>query len=204
MLPIITVKKLKRIGFIAFLIVLGLGSLLPSNAFGQKQNRADECNAQCQQDLAKTAAATARYHQEESALADGFITTQECLSVPNLGAMGVHYINPVRAMDLDVNANEPELLLYEPTKNGRMRLVGVEYFVPVLVNGQLWFGNEAPTTVDNAAPQLFGQTFDGPMAGHEPGMPWHYDLHVWVWRNNPSGLFAQFNPKVQCQQSLQE
>jgi hypothetical protein len=47
-------------------------------------------------------------------------------------------------------------------------------------------------------PQLFGRTFDGPMPGHVPGMPWHWDLHVWVWANNPSGVFEQWNPAISC------
>ena len=46
--------------------------------------------------------------------------------------------------------------------------------------------------------QLFGQTFDGPMPGHIPTMPWHWDLHVWVWAHNPSGMFAEWNPSLQC------
>ncbi len=40
--------------------------------------------------------------------------------------------------------------------------------------------------------------FDGPMLGHAPGMPIHYDLHVWVWRHNPSGTFNEYNPNVRC------
>lgn len=113
--------------------------------------------------------------------------------------MGIHYLNVPRTMDLTVNASEPELLLYEPTRNGKKRLVGVEYFVPVISNGAPWFDqNTPPPVVDNPAPVLFGATFNGPMPGHEPGMPWHYDLHVWIWKHNPSGLFAPFNPNVQC------
>lgn len=45
---------------------------------------------------------------------------------------------------------------------------------------------------------MFGQPFDGPMPGHEPGMPVHYDLHVWVGRANPAGVFSPWNPKVSC------
>jgi hypothetical protein len=49
------------------------------------------------------------------------------------------------------------------------------------------------------APVLFGSVaFNGPMAGHSPGMPWHYDQHVWVWSDNPAGTFAQFNPRLSC------
>jgi hypothetical protein len=47
-------------------------------------------------------------------------------------------------------------------------------------------------------PAVLGQTFDGPMEGHAPGMPWHYDVHVWVAEANPSGVFAQFNPAISC------
>lgn len=67
------------------------------------------------------------------------------------------------------------------------RLVGIEWFVPV----------DGPNTA-TPRPYLFGQGFDGPMAGHEPGQPYHYDLHVWAWEPNPSGMFAQFNPNVNC------
>lgn len=47
-------------------------------------------------------------------------------------------------------------------------------------------------------PALFGVPFDGPMPGHEEGMPEHYDLHAWAWRANPNGVFAPFNPNVGC------
>jgi hypothetical protein len=93
MLPIITAKKLKRMGVIAFLIVLGLGSLIPSSAFGQKQNRANECGAECRQDLSRAAATMARFHQEKVGLADEFTSTFDCVSVPNVGVKDVDYIN---------------------------------------------------------------------------------------------------------------
>jgi hypothetical protein len=62
-----------------------------------------------------------------------------------------------------------------------------------------WFGAEVPELgFFNPAPSLFGQTFQGPMPGHNPQMPWHYDLHVWLFESNPSGLFAPFNPAFSC------
>ena len=66
-------------------------------------------------------------------------------------------------------------------------LVGVEFFSADGVPG-----------TDDDRPSLFGQPFDGPMPGHFPGQPDHYDLHVWLWRFNPAGMFAQFNPRVSC------
>jgi hypothetical protein len=188
----------KRSGFVVAALALVINCFSTTAALAQKTSNSNECDAQCRWELAQAAAATAGYHRESAALTGGFLRTEECAALPGLGGMGIHYVNVARTMDLNVNASEPELLLYEPTRNGKRRLVGVEYFVPVISNGAPWFGDTPPPIVDNAAPVLFGKTFDGPMPGHEPGMPWHYDLHVWIWKHNPSGLFAPFNPTVQC------
>ena len=58
--------------------------------------------------------------------------------------------------------------------------------------------SQPPPTIDNPTPKLFGQVFDGPMAGHNPTGPWHWDLHVWLWEYNPLGLFVPLNPAVSC------
>ena len=173
--------------------------LLKSSAQAKAASGSD-CTGECQEQLARAKAATARYHNEAKALEDGFISTFQCVEAPGLGAMGVHYINPLRMMDTSVDASQPETLLYIRQNDGLMRLIGLEYYAPVLSNGVPWFGgaNNPPPVIDNPAPVLFGQTFDGPMPGHEAGQPWHYDLHVWAWRHNPRGLFFPFNPKVGC------
>ena len=113
--------------------------------------------------------------------------------------MGIHYINPAR-MNLPPDPNSPSILLYEPD-GAELKLVGVEFFWPAfLVNGPPWFGDASspPPGPVVPPPSLFGHTFDGPMPGHSPGMPWHYDLHVWIWRDNPAGMFVPFNTKVSC------
>ena len=56
----------------------------------------------------------------------------------------------------------------------------------------------ADYTQVTARPSVFGESFEGPMPGHEPGMPWHYDKHVWVWETNPNGMFSQWNPSISC------
>ena len=143
-------------------------------------------------DLGKVRQATAKYHDVNVALADGFVPTPHCIAEPGLGVMGIHYINPPRLMDTEVNILEPEILLYVESGNG-LKLVGVEY----------WFSIGAPDTpVPNPAPLapvIFGRPMDGPMPAHEPGQPPHYDLHAWVWQANPSGIFAPFNPNVSCE-----
>lgn len=147
---------------------------------------------QAELDVAR--AATTRYQDVSVALQEGFIADPFCVSSP-LGAMGIHYFNPGR-MDGRVTAGEPEILLYLP-EGGRLRLVAIEYFLPIVENGQPYFGTTAPAN-PGTTPVLFGQRFDGPMAGHNPAMPWHYDLHVWNWQENPAGRFAQFNPQLRC------
>lgn len=65
---------------------------------------------------------------------------------------------------------------------------------------QPWVSPNPPdwSKVVTTQPSLFGRAFDGPMPGHNPQMPWHYELHVWAWQGNPSGLFASWNPNVSC------
>jgi hypothetical protein len=141
-------------------------------------------------ELAQVRQATDKYHDVNVALADGFIRTPACVASPD-GGMGIHFVNVARIMDPAVNILEPEILLYSETEDG-MKLIGVEYF----------YGIGAPDThVPNPAPPapvLFGRTFDGPMEQHDPGQPPHYDLHVWLWKANPSGMFAPWNPNVSC------
>jgi hypothetical protein len=159
--------------------------------------------------LAPVRHATAAYHNVSKAVADGYLAPNaaECVASP-AGAMGVHSVNPILASDQTIDPARPEALLYLPKSGGGFRLVGVEYIQTVLVRNKLtgavspWF---APTPwppaeydVVTPRPSVLGHAFDGPMAGHEPGMPWHFDLHVWAWAPNPAGDFAQFNPSFAC------
>jgi hypothetical protein len=120
--------------------------------------------------------------------------------------MGIHSPKPSLLANQALDPLQPEVLLFMPKPDG-FRLVAVEYLQFVLLRntatGQVapWTSPDPwPSTYQIAipTPTLFGQTFDGPMAGHAPGMPWHWDLHVWVWAENPNGTFAQFNPALSC------
>lgn len=157
---------------------------------------------QALRELAHARQATAKYHNEANALADGYVSTVECVEVPGLGGMGVHYINFGLFGDLSANGQYPEVLLYAPDGD-HMRLVGVEYVVTALAKTSVgpvpWFDpTPPPDGFFNAAPTLFTQSFNGPMPGHGPGEPWHYDLHAWIWQGNPAGIFTDFNPHVSC------
>ncbi|GAA4093691.1 hypothetical protein ACFFOS_09845 [Nocardioides kongjuensis] len=136
--------------------------------------------------VAAIRAATAKYHDIDVALADGYVPVSECVESPE-GAMGVHYMNPALA-GAPVDLRHPAFLLYLPGRDG-MRLVGVEYFKA---------DADQDLATDEDRPSLLGHEFDGPMPGHGPGAPVHYDLHVWTWAHNPDGMFAEFNPALSC------
>jgi len=132
---------------------------------------------------------TAKYHDINVALADGYVPASECTVSPD-GGMGVHYMNP-RLTRQPVDLRHPAILLYLPTADGA-ELLGVEYFKA---------DDDQNLGTDDDRPSLLGHAFDGPMLGHNPLMPIHYDLHVWVWKHNASGMFSQWNPAVSCSPS---
>ena len=132
--------------------------------------------------VAAVRAATTKYHNVNVAIADGYLPTQLCVEGPE-GGMGYHYYNPTLGGDLASDPLKPELLIYAPSGNGGVKLVAVEYFQANAGQGR---------------PSILGQPFNGPMAGHEPSMPEHYDLHFWIWQPNSNGVFADWNPNVSC------
>lgn len=145
---------------------------------------------------------TWRYHDVSVAQAAGYVPVSPCIEAPGLGAMGIHYLNPGLASDTVIDPRKPEILLYAPVGD-RFRLVGVEYWSIALANTATgpapWFGAAAPPDgFLNPPPSVIGIQFEGPMEGHDPTMPWHYDRHVWAWSFNPAGIFQQFNPRLSC------
>jgi hypothetical protein len=139
-------------------------------------------------ELQAAQAATAPFRSVAAARKAGYVPASPCIASPS-GAEGIHYVNPKLLDDPAVNPTQPELLLYEPLRTGGLRLVGVEYFM-VDADGKLETAADRPT--------LFGRPFQGPMPGHGPGEPVHYDLHVALWKSNPRGMFVGFNPTVSC------
>lgn len=134
-------------------------------------------------------AASARFHSPTQAARAGYSGENEpCVQSPG-GGMGIHYVNRALVGDPSLDPERPEMLLYQPDEGGKLRLVGIEFMV---------FDADQDLSTDADRPSLFGRSFDGPMPGHAPGMPIHYDLHVWLWQDNPHGLFAPFNPTLSC------
>lgn len=141
-------------------------------------------------------AALAKYEDPVVAIHDGYFSTLGCVEFPRPaapghipyppGGMGIHFLNPQLISPIP-DPMRPQILIYEPVGD-RLRLVAVEWFIPL-------------ATGIKERPAIFGQPFDGPMEGHHPLLPaglHHYDLHVWLFKANPSGLFSPTNPSVAC------
>jgi hypothetical protein len=140
-------------------------------------------------ELRRVRRATRAFRDVRAAEAAGYEAEGPCASDPKYGGMGFHYGNPELLADGELDIERPEVLVYQPTRDGRLRLGAVEYFRT---------DADQDLATDEDRPSLFGLPFDGPMLGHSPQMPTHYDLHVWLYRHNPAGMFAAFNPLVRC------
>ena len=164
--------------------------------------------------LDQVRAATEKYKDVKAAIADGYVRDpmDECVTAasigypPKLGAMGIHYArddllgiqgppNPrVNGTGTYTDFNKPAILLYEPQSDGSLKLVGVEN----LVFEKAWNAtHKKPPTFHGVS---YNRMADNPATPVDEGhmfMP-HFDRHVWLYRDNPNGMFAQFNPKVSC------
>jgi hypothetical protein len=143
------------------------------------QARRSAAEKPVEHDIARARAATARFRVVSEALAAGYIATAQCVQDPRRGAMGLHYKHPA-LRDGTVDLEHPEILLYVKMPDGELRLTGVEYVVPL----SAW--------TDDQPPMLMGQRF---RREEQVGI-WY--LHAWLWEENPSGMFADFNPRLTC------
>ncbi len=147
-------------------------------------------------DVQSARAGLAKYSDPLVAIRDGYFSTLACIDFPKgatdgpmvypPGAMGVHFLNTAN-IGPALDPAKPQVLIYEPV-GGKLVLAAAEWFMPVEAAG-------------GKVPMIFGQSLLGPMDGHEPIMPAslrHYDLHVWMWKNNPRGLFTSTNSAVKC------
>jgi hypothetical protein len=120
----------------------------------------------------------ARFADVAVAVSEGY-SPIPCVSGPNGGAMGIHYVNGT-LIDATVELDKPEAVMYEPGADGALELIAVEYIA-----------NEGPTSLE-------GHLFNFVTEPNRYGLPNFYELHVWAWRDNPTGTFADMNPNVSC------
>jgi hypothetical protein len=172
-------------------VAVAVSFALPCTARAQMSS-----SASLSPDLQAAKTALAKYSDPIVAVRDGYLSTVACVNFPEAvqdgpisypaGSMGVHFLNPAN-IGPKLDPTKPQVLIYEPVGD-KLVLVAAEWFMPEQIAG-------------NTAPTILGQQLAGPMDGHEPIIPAslrHYDLHVWLWKDNPKGLFTSTNATVKC------
>jgi len=129
-----------------------------------------------------------RYIDVNVAVAAKYQPLFGCVTGPDHGAMGIHYINLALVGDGEVDSTRPEALIYEPFPGG-VRLVGVEF----IVDAATWLAHHS------SPPMLEGQAFQLVSSPNRFGLPTFFELHVWAWRDNPNGAFVDWNNDVTCE-----
>ncbi len=191
------VRQLKTNRSRAALALATLLAATPAALFAQakQQGKASATNNTAALNAVK--AALEKYKDPVAAVRDGYLSTVGCVDFPGggamdhdamdykPGAMGVHFIN-MGLVSPKLDSTKPQVLLYEPVGD-KLVLTGAEWFVP--------------TDVSKTPPTILGHQLMGPMEGHAPVMPaqlHHWDLHVWLWKDNPNGMFSPTNSAVKC------
>lgn len=180
---------------VPLLVCVVAGALVLPGVLGGQVRQSGE--PELSGELASVRSALDKYRDPLAAVRDGFLSTLSCIDFPaggvdgetafKPGAMGVHFVN-MGNVGPTLDPAKPQVLIYEPAGDS-LRLVAAEWFMP------------AQLVKEGEHPQIFGQRMQGPMPGHEPIMPAalrHYDLHVWLWRENPHGVFSTTNGAMQC------
>lgn len=178
---------LMGLGFLISALALsgGLGAAvaLPSETAKERSDDASRL-------VEKVRETTAVFRDVNAAAGAGYGAFGGCVSGPDDGAMGVHFVNQEFLRDGEIDVNKPEALIYE-FKNGQARLVGVEF----IVLAEQWDPAHAEPPV---APVLEGQLFHFNDSPNRFRLKPFYELHVWAWRDNPRGAFVDWNPLVSC------
>jgi hypothetical protein len=132
--------------------------------------------------------ATERFKDVAVAMEQDYALQFGCVSGSESGAMGMHFVNGPLVMDGEIDATRPEIVIYEPTKGGGLKLIGADF----LVLADAWNAKHA------SPPELMGQLFHLFEAPNRFGLPAFYTLHVWAWKPSPTGSFVNWHQDVSC------
>jgi hypothetical protein len=132
---------------------------------------------------------TERFKDVAVAEREGYTLTFGCVTGPDAGAMGMHFVNFDLVGKGELDATRPHIVIYEPTSDGQLRLIGADF----LLDAATWDAKK------QGPPELMGQLFHLFDAPNRFGLKAFYTLHVWAWKENPNGAFVNWHPNVSCQ-----
>ena len=136
--------------------------------------------------------ATAGFQNSADAVKAGYHLQFGCVSGPDSGAMGLHFVNGDLVQSGIIDPRRPQIVIYEPAADGTLKLIGADY----LVLAEQW--DSDPN--HHGPPEMMGQLFHYFEAPNRFGLPAFYTLHVWAWKDNPNGAFVNWHPNVNCSQ----
>jgi hypothetical protein len=165
---------------ITYKILFGMTLLAAVVAAPSLANAEGDAQGDLKEWLQAVRQATARFHSKTQALRAGYVPTDHCVAIPGVGGMGYHWLNP-SLVDEVFDPLQPEVVIYAAGPGGQLKLVAIEYIV--INDGQ-------------GRPEFAGYPFD---IGGVPSLTLpHYSLHVWLYEENPNGIFTRFNPNISC------
>jgi hypothetical protein len=168
--------------------VLALMCLWPVRALAQDHSHAGRVNPNALVQVVREA--TERFKDVAAAENEDYHLLFGCVSGDEAGAMGLHYANVSLVFDgAELDATHPEIVLYEALPSGRLRMTGADF----LVIAKDWDDKHPEET-----PQLMGQLFHRFESPNRFGLPAFYTLHVWAWKENPTGTFVNWHSNVSC------
>jgi len=133
-------------------------------------------------------ASTERFKDVKVAMAEGYALQFGCVSGPDEGAMGLHYVNGNIVNSGVIDPTRPQIVIYEAMPDGSLKLIGADF----LVIADAWNKSHS------GPPEMMGQFFHLFDAPNRFGLPAFYTLHVWAWKQNPKGAFTNWHPNVSC------
>jgi hypothetical protein len=187
---------MKKLSYLTMLLAAFLA--LASFALAQQKT---EPQGQADQDKLVEIIRNATEQYQDVTKAVGYVPVLGCVSGSDHGAMGIHYVNTgllngeTLLSNGQLDPTRPQALIYEPSSNGDLKLVGVEFIILATalsadaapqVDGHLMLYIDGPSTARPKAPQ------------NRYGLPAFFELHVWAWRDNPHGSFVDWNDHVTC------
>ena len=182
-----------RYGTMTFVLlnVLSFGTFAQdghSHSVPQRQDQGSEGRSEAGALLKLVRESTERFKDVAVAEREGYMLQFGCVSGSDSGAMGLHYVNGALVNSGVVDATRPQIVIYEPTPGGGLRLIGADYLV--IADG--WNAKHS------GPPELMGQLFHLFESPNRFGLPAFYTLHVWAWKDNPNGAFVNWHPNVSC------
>jgi hypothetical protein len=183
--------------FLHSMMAFVLAGACPAGALAQN-GHSHEATAQPQQLTPGQSAllkavreSTERFKEVAVAEREGYTLLFGCVSGPDSGAMGLHFVNLNLVGSGIIDATRPQIVIYEPMPDGHLQLIGADF----LVIASDW----DKAHPGQGAPQLMGQLFHYFESPNRFGLPAFYTLHVWAWKENPNGAFVNWHPNVSCQ-----